>query len=944
MANLSTIADPSEPGTPDGSPKRMAWEGDEAETDDLEGSQRTSRRSTRGALYLTEKYNKAKADATGWVDRRLQIPARMALMLPSVEVDKLIAEGREVLPQGVRVVTSAETSFGSKLRHLWVLELENPLEWEHGARTHTHTQLNELCTLIENATNHVRPTAGPWCWPLHNKEVSTAIFASHLESGCRKAPMWRQVLWWLRVHPPPGGPALEAQLTRQYGSAVGYVFSWTNLFIQGLWALAVPLAFAGILGVRPQQLGVSSISWNALQIWVLIWAQALAHGGRLRHRVLRAGGGASKVQLRAARAEACRRERLRAASRGSLKQEPLTSGELEASPGTSSSLGGSISQVPCSREPEASLRTPSPLDSILDAIPQVPRALSSEVNKNPPPPDPMMTFDKASAGTDSMVTLTLSQIAIARRAAVKIQAIARGRVARKLLKSRLQKVLVLSRYAGAEIHARVRRRNPDFRPPPPGFPPWWQSMRRMAAAVVVSAVSLLFVSVALLVLLSFVTLNAWLTYGWGECASSDLNCRDPQHRHGFNGWLAEVASDISLAIVFDVLLGEACKGLAAWAVGLWNYEWLYTKQYRTVMQGLYIEVLSKVGVFVILAFAFLPRWREPDEAASTRAACSGYLDYDVCVNMEVCEANTEHQCCSNALFCLAATLPFEKKRLLFEKSVKGPFMVAPFVRIIPTVLVPWLMKQMNLCMKRVSMMLGSKALAQVRPVGNATLRCHWRFLQRILCAPCRVLPVPVVRLLALIFALDCDHVGGLYYVVQGWPFRRPVLVNAEEAESEKAALLVKGALEQVVLKEFEPLDELLELKMSFLFIIFFSPVMPLGVVPTLVARLLEIRTKLTKLFLIRRRSMPEDARLVHDTQGTFTMMVAKLAVVWHSGLYFVSYNPSLAAWRPALVVSCWLGFSLAFITLLHLVEKQYVRWTPCKGTCWERLLRQAFPT
>merc|ERR1712187_733380 len=106
---------------------------------------------------------------------------------------------------------------------------------------------------------------------------------------------------------------------------------------------------------------------------------------------------------------------------------------------------------------------------------------------------------------------------------------------------------------------------------------------------------------------------------------------------------------------------------------------------------------------------------------------------------------------------------------------------------------------------------------------------------------------------------------------------------------------LEDALNQIILKEFEPLDELLEMKLSFIFIILFAPVMPLGLIPTLVARLIEIRTKLTKLFIVRRRRIPEDSRLVHETQKTFTVLAAHVAVVWQTGLNFVSYNSELAS-------------------------------------------------
>jgi len=141
------------------------------------------------------------------------------------------------------------------------------------------------------------------------------------------------------------------------------------------------------------------------------------------------------------------------------------------------------------------------------------------------------------------------------------------------------------------------------------------------------------------------------------------------------------------------------------------------------------------------------------------------------------------------------------------------------------------------------------------------------------------------------------------------------------AESE-----LHSALRQAALKEFEPLEELLELKMSFIFVCFLAPVMPIGLIATLVARLFEIRSKLTKLFFVRRRCFPGDARLHHGTQGAFVFICAYLAVVWHAGLDWVTYNSDLSSQGGALqALVGWFMTSVGIMALSAFISRQMRR-------------------
>jgi len=118
---------------------------------------------------------------------------------------------------------------------------------------------------------------------------------------------------------------------------------------------------------------------------------------------------------------------------------------------------------------------------------------------------------------------------------------------------------------------------------------------------------------------------------------------------------------------------------------------------------------------------------------------------------------------------------------------------------------------------------------------------------------------------------------------------------------------LRSSLLQVARKEFEPFAELLELKMNFLFVLFFAPIMPFGLLPTLIARILEVRFKSTKLFFVRRRCWPSPAEILHTTQRTFSECAVALAVAWHVGLVLVTYNRDVASLGAGRIIGIWLG-------------------------------------
>jgi len=107
---------------------------------------------------------------------------------------------------------------------------------------------------------------------------------------------------------------------------------------------------------------------------------------------------------------------------------------------------------------------------------------------------------------------------------------------------------------------------------------------------------------------------------------------------------------------------------------------------------------------------------------------------------------------------------------------------------------------------------------------------------------------------------------------------------------------IRKALQQSALKPFEPLDELLELKLSFLWVLLFAPILPLGVIPTLAARLVECHSDLSKLLFVRRRTFPAAAQVCHATQKTFVAGSCIFAALWSVGLSLITYNDDLYLW------------------------------------------------
>merc|ERR1711933_495989 len=120
--------------------------------------------------------------------------------------------------------------------------------------------------------------------------------------------------------------------------------------------------------------------------------------------------------------------------------------------------------------------------------------------------------------------------------------------------------------------------------------------------------------------MSIAQLNAWLTYDWGECVR--LGCFDPQEKHGFAGWLAEVSSDVLLAVILEGLLSLA-KVVGEWVASMHNYKWQHEHDFSALTYSTVLEGLGKIGTYVIIALVFVPEWTTHGE--SMYADCSDLL-------------------------------------------------------------------------------------------------------------------------------------------------------------------------------------------------------------------------------------------------------------------------------------------------------------------------------
>ncbi|CAE7317553.1 unnamed protein product [Symbiodinium sp. CCMP2456] len=814
-------------------------------------------------------------------------PPLLCLLLPTAASDEALTALDALSDRGVLIEAFAETLYCGQEVCLWILRWEG----ENPTNDPPAITLELFASLVTAATAKLHPPdSGPFLWPLHDKDIASAI--ALCEYAGNDAPWWRKVLWALRIIQPPGGTVLEECLLDHYGREVGYVFAWTNVFVRSLWVLtAVCLAF-WIAGARPQMGGYEGTLWYLLQFLILCWAICLCAVAGSRRSVLRSGGihgnAASNFRVVGCSPENSNMPTNMPTNMPSNMPSTANSGSTPPVDGTGwseqgdSHHGHMADELPVGQFQSLRART-SPLEETgvgLDSSLHLRKVSKSMHDLGPP--------------------LTSKDVHSPARLLEGIDEVPQEK--RREMGEKLQRALLKAKFIGWESkQIAVRRHNPDY------TARRWPRVWAVFAGFVTVVVMLAFLAAAFILLAFFLNMKSHLIYDWGDCLRE--SCNNPLHKHGIKGLLADIAVDISLALIFVVLLGEACKAVAAALAKLWNFKYMRRRQYVQAMLSLFIEILAKVGVFSLLAFIFLPSWH-PDpvstELPDSRQACKDFPDYQICSNMAGCDLRDDPLCCSGTLLCAKSFLSFENRRLLFEQWLLGPFIVCPFVDMIPAVLAPLIAKRLNNWADHRD----TNAKANQSGMCTRIRRC----LSRWWCLCCGV---PLARLLSLIFVLDAE-VTGLRYLCCGRTFATTELDMSDADNDDCCERCLDGPLEQVVLREFDALDELKDIKLNFLFVVLFAPVLPWGIIPTLLARLLEVRCKLPKLFLVRRRSFPRDAQLLHSTQESFTDVVTSFAVFWYLGLSMVTYNTELYGWSAAELLLIWSGLGLIGSILVSL--------------------------
>jgi len=145
-------------------------------------------------------------------------------------------------------------------------------------------------------------------------------------------------------------------------------------------------------------------------------------------------------------------------------------------------------------------------------------------------------------------------------------------------------------------------------------------------------------------------------------------------------------------------------------------------------------------------------------------------------------------------------------------------------------------------------------------------------------------------------------VGGFTFVWRGAPYG-PI------PDEEPAAPQLRAALNQVKLKLFQVQDEVMELDMCLLWVAFFMPILPIGVIFIMMARLVEVNSDVTKMLYVRSRPVPMDDRLLRREMNAFSWCVAVASCGWSVGLSLITYNDDLHAWGWT---GLFIGYGITF--------------------------------
>lgn len=367
---------------------------------------------------------------------------------------------------------------------------------------------------------------------------------------------------------------------------------------------------------------------------------------------------------------------------------------------------------------------------------------------------------------------------------------------------------------------------------------WSEFMERMyRMTYIVYPPCCLYLIAVTCILVSIIQLKLWLAYSWGDCLElrKTGTCLYPTRKHGLIGWLAQTSANIFLAAVF-LLIGPLAHSLAkvlSYHMGITRQK---TRQLR-IHISTFLELLGKVGTFVLLGLVFVPKWVRQEGIGIP--PCSGW---------------------GHAIFgdtwleCLHNEITVTERRKIFSDCMVGPFVVAPILVLLMKGAVPWLSIQFD--------------------------RFNRSYTDSNKC--CNGMCDALARILALLFSYDGEHVGGIEFVYKGWPYEK--VING------RTQLHTTGPLQQGAKEEFDCLRELFFLKISWLWVLFFTPVLPWGIFPTVASWIVEARTKLRELLWVRRRPFVKHAVVPHITLRQYMHVILGASTLWWAGLAALTYN------------------------------------------------------
>jgi len=157
-------------------------------------------------------------------------------------------------------------------------------------------------------------------------------------------------------------------------------------------------------------------------------------------------------------------------------------------------------------------------------------------------------------------------------------------------------------------------------------------------------------------------------------------------------------------------------------------------------------------------------------------------------------------------------------------------------------------------------------------------------------------------------------------------------------------------LEQVMLRPWDAVDELIPHKLRFLCVVLFAPIQPWGLVANIAASLLQVHLLMPKLLMLRRRGFPFELDVAHATQNIFTGLILPISIFWHLGLILVTKNRELHMSESiqSQVLSAWIVTSSLISMLAMACCLLLKRWLQKvvlgsdRGDRWHRELRNAY--